>query len=274
MTTLWLFGDSFTSTYKEDIPLDPRTWMSTLAKELAVDRVENHSIRGCSQDWMWSKLQACEQKIQPNDYIVIALTHPARVWFHIDHPWISRYEFASEFAKLGLERFETAAKYYCENLQRLDLDCCHVKNRLGWLSYQTVKYGWRRPQLLVAFDQDLGGSWPDLAISKGNLCQISEGEAEHPFNINQYMALLGKFDFRYNHMCLANHQEMHRRLIRALTSDTAVDLTQGWHQNLLTADNLKNPQWAAEQIDTQLLAERNLKASGLKWGANFFTNSS
>jgi len=257
MARLWIVGDSFSSTVKEGKPLDPRTWMAQAADQWGLT-LTNLSIRGTSQSWAWHQLYSTIMpKITPEDRLIVVLTHPARVWYHPKLPEITRYEFIQEFKKLKLPLYWQAADLYTRVLQRQDLDIETVSQRLAWLAYQTLTRGLKPPHVLVAFEQDMGTqTYPELWISRGNMCQVSEGESLQPFDLADYQKMIAEVDCRYNHMLLSNHQQLVQQLIR---DQGPVDFTpdQPWIREQFTEDQLANQQWVKDEIDLETLRERN-----------------
>ena len=259
MTTLWILGDSFSSAKDADTPIDPRTWMKQLAPRLGVDRVANLSIRGVSQEYTWFRLhEILRDQVEPDDYMVIALTHPARRWYHPKYPEISRYEHVWKFSEIGLKKHHEAAKLYVECIQRQDMDVVQVEERLTWLDSMTDRLGLRRPQVLVAFHQELGYSrtLEHIHISRGDLCSISEKERCFEKGFEHYHSLLTYVDFRYNHLCLSNHLVLTDLLVEAFDKDQPVDISSGpFLDNMLTDESIENAEWCQFEIDPDLLKE-------------------
>lgn len=259
MSTLWLLGDSFSSAQDADTAIDPRTWMKQLAPRLGVERVANLSIRGVSQEYTWFRLhEILRDQVEPDDYIVIALTHPARRWYHPKYPEISRYEHIWKFGEIGLKKHQEAAKLFVECIQRQDIDVIQVEERLTWLDSMTDRLGLRRPQVLVAFGQDLGYSrtLENICISEGDLCAISENERCFEKGFEHYHNLLTYIDFRYNHLCLSNHLVLTDLLVEAFEQDRPVNLkSDRFLTDMLTPESIQNREWCAHEIDPALLIE-------------------
>lgn len=257
MARLWIVGDSFSSTVKEGIPLDPRTWMAQLASHWLMP-MTNLSLRGSSQQWAWHQLATeVMPKITSLDRLIIILTHPARVWYSQKHPEITRFEHISEFKKLGLEQYWRAADLYTRVLQRQDLDIETVSHRLAWLAYQVRAKNLQPPHVLVAFEQDLGPvEFPELRISRGNMCMVSEGESADPFVLADYQKIIAEVDCRYNHMLLSNHGQLFQQLKK---DQGPVDFTPAWPwvRGQFTEQHLADQQWILDEIDQQTLRERN-----------------
>jgi hypothetical protein len=95
---LWVFGDSFTQTFKSHFETNndwatkykeykrkqnvlggstPRNYSEIIADSLNID-LENHGIGGCSNQTIFDNFLRCVPQIKPNDYVIFQWTDPGR----------------------------------------------------------------------------------------------------------------------------------------------------------------------------------------------------
>ena len=95
---LWVFGDSFTQTFKSHFTSGndwstkyknykikqnilggaiPKNYSEIIAESLNID-LENHGIGGCSNQTIFDTFLRCVSQIKPNDYVIFNWTDPGR----------------------------------------------------------------------------------------------------------------------------------------------------------------------------------------------------
>lgn len=268
---LWIVGDSF-STVEPDGRDRGLTWPWLVAQGLGLspDNIVNGSEYGSSLEWAWWTLSRWQQDIAPEDYLVIALTHPGRRWYVEPKPCLGKPEFvASSYPDQPLAQ---AAQLFQEYLQRPNLDWLHQEMQLGWLCDQVARRGWRRPCMLQGFNIPLPyiDNWTAINISQGCLTEsVSNQEVAINCNWRQYNNFMAGLDPRFNHLCLSNHRIMADKIIESLQTDTAVDLTNGFKLGILT-EGINDDGFIARELDPVAykrrltdLASAKLSMSGL-----------
>lgn len=260
---LYVIGDSFAVPN----PLEDSTKIWTeqvadgLSKQLGTEvLLENHSRMGVSQDFCWEFLQALlEYKITPNDYLIVALTHPSRFWF-LDHkPELSNSAIVDLDDHCSREEAK-AIEYYLRYIQRPRLDLIFMNNRMGYLAYQIQKKKLRRPILMKCFDQDLDQAtgWTEMNWAKGVLMDDIQRWEFEEVDIDKDAGFWQGLDCRYNHMCLSNHKILADKLTHSLITDTAPDLTEGFVKGLIKKNALRDDEFIDKELERRVV-EHNLE---------------
>ena len=252
--TLYVIGDSFS------IPPKPNdtaiTWPQRLARglkdQLGQDVVlENHSIMGCAQDYIWDFLQMLlEHRITENDYVVIALTHPSRFWYFDSMPELTNSNIIDLDSIVSRDESK-AIEYFIKYIQRPRLDLIHINNRMGYLAYQVLKKKLKRPIIMKCFSQDVdqAESWSEINWATGVLMDDVQQWEFEDINADLDAKFWYGLDGRYNHMCLSNHEILADKLVHALITDTAPDLTQGFVKGLIKKDALSDDDFILKELD-------------------------
>jgi hypothetical protein len=259
---LFVIGDSFSVSPASTDPV--MTWTRRAAQELSHLHNEpvsliNNSMMGVSQDWMWLTLQdwMADGLITDQDYLVVTLTHASRFWYLDRDPAMSNSNIIDLDRHCSPEECR-AIELFIKHIQRPRLDGIHLNNRMGWLSYQVLKKKLKQPLIVKGFEQlllDFEQS-SELLISQGSLFEdIQYWEFEDPAAEENNLFWNG-IDCRYNHMCLDNHEILGKRVAESLFHQTPLDLTSGFHQGLLTADVLDDPDFCKQQLDAHALEYR------------------
>lgn len=260
---LFVIGDSFTVAPP---PGDPApTWIRLAAQQLSEHHNEsvsvvNTSIMGASQDWCWMQLHAWVESgaLRPQDYLIVAMTHPGRYWY------LDRIPELSNSNIIDLDRWcsreeSRAIELFIKHIQRPRLDAINLVNRLGWLGYQVLKKGLQRPLMIKCFAQDLFQceEMEELNISNGDLYQgIQYWEFENP-DQEEFSNYFSGIDCRYNHLCLTNHSILGPRVAHSLITGETLDLTQGFSKNILKAGLLDNAEFCNKELDMAQIAYRD-----------------
>jgi hypothetical protein len=256
MTTprLFVIGDSFTvePLNGEDKPY----WIKQAADEIEKLSgkpviISNASMMGSSQDWVSHHIQALYNgQITPDDYLVVALTHPNRFWYNEKRPDVTNPHLTDldEF----LTKEETrAVELFMRHIQRPLLDTIHLQNRLAYIAYQTRRQKLHRPVVIKCFEQQLGQCefFPELNWANGVLMDnIQRPEFWDP-DLDENAVYWRGIDPRYNHMCMSNHNILGPRLGQALHNDTALDLVNGYNAGIVQPGSLDDPEWVKREIN-------------------------
>ncbi len=254
MSRLFVIGDSFSaSPPKGD---ETKNWPRLLCEKLYQQTgrdltLINNSLVGSSQDWCMTHLQIwLNYEMTEDDYLVICLTHPSRVWF------LDRLPEMSNANIIDLDRWVSkdeakAIELYIRYMQRPMIDLMNVNNRLAYIAYQTQRRKLKKPLIIKCFDQDLDQAmeFPELIIAEGSLMsdvqyhEFDDPEAEAE---NRYWRGL---DARYNHLCLRNHEVLAEKLLDSLINNTAPDLKNGFHKGMLTAGLLDDLEFCQKELN-------------------------
>ncbi len=272
MTTLYIFGDSFTvppeqivgdsqgglwaspgDTWSSGKPKPKtQTWINRTAGHLSTLHenldVINYSQYGVAQDFCWYHLLNAMDKIQPDDYVIVAVTHPNRFWYIQDQPNLSNHHILN-FQKYITEDQALAVQLFMQYIQRPELDTLHQIYRMKTLAYEVVKRGLRRPLMLNCFFSDISAvdQIPELMWARGNLFNVQA--QEYSSGEDETTEYFEGIDCRYNHMCMSNHEIMAAKVIAAFTQDQPVDLDQGFHTDLLKKDSLQDEAFCRQELD-------------------------
>jgi hypothetical protein len=261
---LFVIGDSFAAC-RPGTELAP-TWHRLTADLLSEYHQEpvtliNSALIGSSQDWCWGILQEWfhHGAIGPDDYLVVALTHPSRYWF------IDRLPELTNVNIIDLDRHVTrdeanAIELFIKHIQRPTLDIIHLNNRMAYLAYMVAEQNLKRPLMINCFSQDLDQStaFEDLIWAKGNLFEnIQKYEFQHEDD-----DLNNKFwrglDGRFNHMCLSNHKILAARIAESLINGTELDITDGFIKQIIPDDWESNVEFQNCELDVEM-TRKNLE---------------
>lgn len=248
MRKLWIFGDSF-AYVPDNTP--PHIWQLRLSEQF--DSLEICAGPGTSFDWIWAELYKYQDEIKPTDQVVVVLTEPSRHWFFKDIPGLTHAKILNLDEYVDKEQ-ATALEYYLRYIQRDDLDNLNVMYKLGWLSQIVNRKRWNKPILLSGFSRPTynPSQFPNLIGCTGNLTLAS---VEEVINQDKYTEFFHARDFRYNHLCLDNHKVLADKVIMAIATGAPINLTTGFAKNILTDENVSNPNWIQQQVDPVLFKE-------------------
>jgi hypothetical protein len=271
--TLWIIGDSFSQPRTK---IDrPRIWPELVAALLTVDtgttvKIVNESWHGVSQDYCWMYLQRWlhEGLIQPEDYVIVVLTHPNRYWYIDEKPDLSNGHFTLDLDDHITAAQSQAIRLYMKEIQRPRLDTIQQLSRLGWLAMATQQWGIRRPLIIKAFEFDLYGAevYKGLNIARGNLYDLQNREfPEETRTDNSTTEYFAGFDPRYNHLTLSNHKILAALISDSLKNDRVLDLTQlEFIENIFDDQVMSDAKFCAEELNLEMIAlmqqKKNTKA--------------
>jgi hypothetical protein len=264
MAKLYVIGDSFTAPPK---PPDPqKVWPMMVAEQLGVELV-NASMVGTAQDWCWLHLQQWLLEMTPDDYLIVALTHPSRYWFFDDIPKLTHPNIIDLDRWCSKEQAK-AIEMFVRYIQRPTVDIIQVNNRLAYIAYQVKNRGLRRPLMIKCFDQDVsqGETFPELNWANGILMEdVQRLEFDPPDLDEDNTGYWHGIDARYNHMCLSNHPIMAAKVVDALLNDKTLDLKSGFLQKLLKVGSLDDLEFCAKELSVEVADyNREKRDSGMK----------
>jgi hypothetical protein len=290
MTTLYIFGDSFTvppelvvgdsqrglwaspgDTWSSGKPKPKtQTWINQVAAHLSTLHTNldliNYSQHGVAQDFCWMHINNAIDKITPEDYVIVAVTHPNRFWYIQEHPNLSNHHIINFQQYISKEQSD-AIQGFMQHIQRPELDTLHQTNRCKSLAYEVLKRGLRKPLMMNCFFTDITevAGIDDLVWAEGNLFNIQAEEYEdgEEDSTNYFQGV----DCRYNHMCMSNHKIMADKVIAAFTQEQGIDLNQGFQKALLKKDSLKDEEFCRRELDwdkMQLILAQSQKTKP-KW---------
>lgn len=255
MTRLFIVGDSFSVPPKPE-DKSKKSWthlvQSALSNHLGHE-VEyiNCSLMGSSQEWAWKFLQMwLDNDATAEDYIVVCLTHPSRVWFFEDNPALTNANIIDLDQHVDKEQAR-AVELYLKHIQRPEIDIQNVNNRMAYVAYQVLKQSLKKPLFIKCFRQDLAQSvdWPEIAVANGILMDDVQYWEFADVDADRDATYWHGLDCRYNHLCLSNHVVLADKIADYFINDQPVDLTQGFHRGLLKADSLTDLDFCRKELD-------------------------
>lgn len=257
-TRLWIFGDSWSALSPQTDP--ERVWTRQLSHRLSNSinhpvQLRNHSLIGCSQDWITLQFLENAHLMKENDYVIVILTSPQRYWFFKDKPDLTNWNII-DFDQWITADQAKAVEYYIKHIQRDEIDHLHTVNRLANIAYECAARGLRRPLIIKGFAQNLGSAehYPDLNIARGFLTKVQGEEYSHRDLLSdRYNKGLTNwfngFDCRYNHLCLTNHDILVDKLLSALVNDQKLDLEQDFKTDLIGEHWYENPELCSNELN-------------------------
>jgi hypothetical protein len=276
MSRLWVWGDSFVNFETKG---EMNCWPGLLATKLGITEVRNYGVLGSSQEYTFAAQHALCKEIQPDDYQVIVMTHPARKWYVHDDPSIGKPAHLHVYAREGKVSWDLAkaGELWDKHIQRPLLDSTEVENRLGWLAYNTYFRKWRRPIVINAHKQDyfIAKEYEHIIFGTGDLTEcVSFKEIPNIKDGDDYNRVIKMFDPRFNHMCLSNHEVFAQKLFDTFTNGVPLDVTEGFIQGILTEKTILDPEFIKKELSEKRSQERtdilrkNAKTALFGWKAN------
>jgi hypothetical protein len=254
---LFVVGDSFSVNPPEDAAF--RNWVQQARDQLCeLEGREvtliNNSIMGACQDWAWYCLHDWMHQITPEDYVIVAVTHPARFWFLESMPDLTNASVIDLDSWVTKEQAKSI-ELFIKHIQRPTLDTMWLANRMGWLAYQVHRRKLKRPLMIPCFAQDLMDTegYEELNWAKGILMNdIQFWEFEDPSDDANTKYFFG-VDPRYNHMCQRNHPILAERVAQALFNNTQLDITEGFHRGMITMKAVDDLEFQTSEYDLRLV---------------------
>ena len=245
MPTLWITGDSFSEIKPNDINYN--VWSIKLSKKIK-HNLANQSLAGVSQDWCWSIIQTNQHEITTNDQLIVVLTDAARFWFFEDIPSLSNSRIIDFENVAGSDRSEAASGYF-KYIQRPALDIQMLGHRLGWLNNLSTVKGWKKPIIILGFDQYIPDQdhYTNLIFSNGTLADVAWHEEK-----TGSLDVRG-WDTRYNHMCLTNHEILSEKLANAILYNTPIDLKSEFLTQIYCNQLIFDDSKSAQELDMSMV---------------------
>jgi hypothetical protein len=273
---LFVLGDSFAACRPgtESAP----TWHRLTADLLSKHHGEpvhliNSALIGSGQDFCWGLLQEwfAHGAIGPDDYLIIALTHPSRYWFIERLPELTNVNIIDLDKHISKEE-ATAIELFIKHIQRPNLDTMLLVNRMAYLALMVDDFKLRRPLMLKCFDQGLGQSseFEELNWSQGTLFEDIQRDEFFSDDREINDVFWRGLDGRFNHMCLSNHKILAEKIATALINDATLDITSGFVKKIIPQDWETNLEFQQTELDYEITL-RNLdnrkdyKKSLLPW---------
>lgn len=275
--TLYIVGDSFTQPPRPKDNYLP--WFSRLALEMNC-KIVNCSGVGASQDFCMQQLAGVLHLVQPQDKILVLLTHAGRFWFFDNRPRLTN----ANITNLGddmTEQENSAVQQYMMHLQRPPLDLLWQDMRLGWLSAHAKRLGVQAPQVVLGFpkvvaeDRNLFDLFfthellDNLRISQGDLLNDVEmlemKDITAQFQHSTESSVWQGYDCRYNHLIKSNHDIMLERMLTAFDKDQPVDLVSpGWVRHVIDQTVFQNQEFIQKELDPHAVKDRAAKLHSIK----------
>lgn len=197
----------------------PYAWYNLLQKYYKCE-VKNYSFSGVSFEWCFSKIDRTKYHWQSGDIVLFGEPHIIRKWFFKRYPGIAEEDKVLRSTRLSDEDKQFALrwkhKYVNMDLEHLQLKA-HYSLMNQSLREKNIKcyvmQGWERPPL-----ENLS----NIRFSKGiTLADISNQEDVN--NIGN--AIWDDLDPRVNHFCQDNHIIIAQQIIKAIKTDSSIDLS-------------------------------------------------
>lgn len=239
MNKLYIVGDSFSA------DSDLNTWPWECASKLNLELV-NLSLVGSSQDYAWYNLEQIIPKMNVDDRLIVVLTHPSRVWYFQDKPYISNINLTDLDDYVSKEA-ANAVKLYVQHIQRDEIDRIHLNHRLAWLCWHISLKKLAKPLCVAAMPQMITNlsNVQNIGLSQGALYNIQIDELINGQSMNN---LWKGMDSRYNHLCLRNHQVLAEKIISFFRFGIPVNLEHGFHKHFLNIDSLYNNNFVQSEL--------------------------
>jgi len=182
MKKLFVLGDSFSYPYETDKLLWPVVISKKLEQRLGEKiEIDNRSLIGASQDYVWKNLSDVIEIITPDDFLIIILTSAERFWFFENRPEYSNILTIENVNQMTEDtNLQKIVLGFITRIWRPTLAKQLQNHRLGYLSYLILKKKLRKPLILKAFEQDNidHSVFPELIFSKHCLANIQLREFE------------------------------------------------------------------------------------------------
>lgn len=243
MGTLRIFGDSYGSNIKDGRPeiLDQQ-WHRLLAAELGMD-YENKALGATSIDYGSYVWYNARNDIQPGDRVVVTVTQPHQRWLLENEPGISIP--ATFFWGLYDDRItpevKKAMELYFNHLYHRNAEESGLYNWMCSLDHVARSKGIKIVVLpsfksTVALVEPWRDQFSHLHIAKGASAEISRFEHVKEMRAGMQIIRCG----RANHLTPPNHKVLMEKLLAHFRDGAPVDLTEGFHKDLIRADNLED----------------------------------
>jgi hypothetical protein len=118
-----------------------------------------------------------------------------------------------------------------------------LRHRLGWLNNLVAINGWKKPIIILGFDQYIPSidDYTHLVFSSGTLAQVSNDE-----NIDGFIPHVS--DPRFNHLCLSNHDILSNKIIDYIIKKIPIDLNEGFIKNILSEKKINDFEFSNKEL--------------------------
>ena len=226
---IWIYGDSWGCKAQEEKP-STLVWPKLVRNSLR-DTTKNYSLGGTSIEWSLFNIQKTKQEWAEGDTLLFSEQMLINKWFFKDNPRLSGPGGISRSGKLSDEDknycFKWFTEIYNEELEHFHLQA-HYCQLNSWLVEKNmngyVLQGYPRPHI---------DNFSNLFMSKGKtFVEISDNEWVHlPENFRF------QFDKRPGHLSEVNHYNIARQVVKAIKSNSSVDLTCSFAEGFYSLDN-------------------------------------
>jgi len=235
MAKLITFGDSFSTSsnnagglYIAQIDYDT-CWPYILAEKLKVTKLQDFSICGCSNEYIFYHFfEYCSKNINSTeDFIIIQTTHRGRRWWFKDRPDAGNAAH-TVFQKGFLSNNEiNALKQYVKFLCNDNLDEVMFTMFVYAVMYIAAN---RKVLILSGFHNS-----PNCI---GNLNEVSSKEyINEEVMRKNYKQNEGR-DFRINHLSLCNRSILADKIFNFFQTQQTIDLTKDFVTNIYTSPHI------------------------------------
>jgi hypothetical protein len=247
--TLYVFGDS----YAKYCANTSWAWYNLLSQSLDTLLV-NFGFSGSGLEFTYHYFEKVRSQIKDNDKIVICITALQRRYFWQSKPHITNSAQLNHGKRKQLsQEEETALKMYNIYLENEDNYCNNLINFLYNLDHLCLDKS-VQIQLLACFDHEAdflttnASRFGKLKFSLGSLTTCSASEFNPELSRAVRLHFFGVTEYRANHLCKPNHIILADKIFRSFMNDEYVDLTYGFHRDIITTENLQNDTWRSNMF--------------------------
>ena len=250
----WIFGDSYSERIISDNDIS-FCWIESVPKYFNQE-VINLSLGSTSLSYTYSCFESKRNEIQPNDIIIICLTHINRQWFFIDRPMLSdswSFDHHEDFYKIEEKNAFEYYNLYLNNIKNQELGLINFLYNLNQLAENKVKIivlsSFPETELIYKNQTD---RWPNLNFSKGSLMPISYQEI-HDNDRDIIKETRLKRDPRAGHFLKSTHPILTNKIIKNITENTLLDLTIDFPKGIITLDKINDKEFVKNEFFYNIL---------------------
>jgi hypothetical protein len=233
MSTLWVFGDSYTHHSESNQEV---CWTYQLAKKLGVKTYYNRSQYGVSNEYICSGFEEVGEKIKPTDFIILIVTWKGRQWFFEERPEISNLNMMSHglIDKEYGKQYTKAVKQFEKYLDNDRLVNIKLTWYYGYLNF--IETHFPNTLIIPGFDNGMHSDY-NFQV-EGNLYSIGKNEFETPaIGDKIFTKKWASLDRRVGHLAKENHKILAEKVYNTFTHKHILDLNNGYKKEFI---NLKN----------------------------------
>jgi len=247
MSTLWVFGDSFTANHQPTGRPDLNTpwhWCQQVARGLGHAHYRNLATQGSSNEFQWSLVYNFRTDIQSGDTVIFQTTMINREWLFEHSPEKGPYwNFLKEIADQHGSAAARATEQYSQHLHWPARDHFRFEAQLLSLRQMAHERAW---QLIVipGFEDSLEHD-SFRGVVQGCLHTIERDEFANSFaRISVYDREWKRIDRRAAHLVRPNHDLVAERVLAyARDPRQGLDLATGFHQKVINVGTRLDPEW-------------------------------